>query len=679
MIPPTRYIDAGPGVALANPQASIVEAQAYARMGQTIQHIGARGFEVAEKVRRIDEAGKMSSLFSNMEKDAADFSLGLMKREDTEAWGKEWQEKSSAWKDKAKEAGLSPEGMAAFDERFTRWNTQRSIGFEAVAANKAVELGRARLDNSQQYHLSQRNYGAAIEDMEMARNAGLVSTPEFDKVRMTIEQRERHDGILDDINDDPRAWAEANPADKPPADYDPVKWRQLHAHADGIAREMDGAVSDEVLDGIVSNNLTRREDIEAKAANLRPLQKQKLYDALDRWNAEGAQQRRADPKNIAANVGKFYAALGDWKPDAEGEDPAGVELRMLVEELPESHPLRDKMRESMSARKSRMDGEVKTRADQGLASLKLAAERGDFGPVKPPTAKKVETRKAVADGYLQDIPKLQSLGFSQDQAESVREVAKKDPALGQEKFNELWKARPQDSVNATPFDIAVADAIRLENGSVQWDADIPGAEMDAHEGAARSYGEAMIEFESWIKLNPNANEKDMGTKLRELGSKSARVTPQTSGPVKSAPTRPALPDETSMNDVESGSVLPTRLNKLPGGARTTAFGYASDPTPDSNSSKGIGAFTTEKDAQAAKTAPTRLKAGDIAVSPDIEKNLRELGVKPMDTITVQLADGTTKRGRWMDRTADHLTGRIDFYSPDGPPKNDGTKVVGWTL
>lgn len=546
MIPPTRYIDAGPGVALANPQASMVEAQAYARMGQTIQHIGAKGFEVAEKVRKIDENRKMTELFSQMDQEAADFSNDLMRREDTDQWGKDWREKSVGWKELAKEKGLSPEGMAAFDERFTRWNTQRSIGFETQAASKSIELGRATFDNAYQANMNRRNYAGALEDLDSAHRAGLVSAPERDKVEMNIQQTERHNGILADINNDPRAWMEANPADQPPADYDPIKWRQLHGHASGIERDMDGATSDGLLDKIVSNQATLK-DIEA--ANLRPLQKQKLVDAFDRWNAEGAKELRADPKNIAANVGKFYAALDDWKPDAEGQDPAGVELRMIMENVPEGHPLRDKMRESMSARKSRLDGEVKTRADQGLASLKLAAERGDFGPVKPPTAKKVETRKAVADGYLQDIPKLQSLGFSQGQAEAVREVAKKDPAMGQEKFNELWKARPQDSVNATPFDIAVADAIRLENGTVQWDADIPGAEMDAHEGAARSYGEAMIELESWIKLNPNANEKDMGTKLRELGSKSARVTPVTAGPVKRAPTRttPALPGETSMN------------------------------------------------------------------------------------------------------------------------------------
>jgi hypothetical protein len=537
MIPPTRYIDAGPGVALANPQASMVEAQAYARMGKTIQHIGAKGFEVAEKVRKIDENRKMTELFSQMDQEAADFSNDLMRREDTDQWGKDWREKSVGWKEVAKEKGLSPEGMAAFEERFTRWNTQRSIGFETQAASKSIELGRATFDNAYQANMHRGNYAGALEDLDSAHRAGLMSAPERDKVARNIQQTERHNGILADINNDPRGWMAANPADQPPADYDPIKWRQLHGHAAGIEREKTGAATDGWLDKIVTNNATAAEI--ASDPDLRPLQKKKLVDELDRWNAEGAEERRKDPATIKANVGKFYAQLDKWKPDAEGEDPAGVELRMLVEELPEGHPLRDKMRESMTARKSRIDGVVKTRADQGVATLKLA-----FGHVKPPEAKKVETRKAVADGWLKDIPKLQGFGFSQDQAEEIREVAEKDPALGQKKYTELWAKRSQQSVNATPFDIAVSDALRSENGKLAWDADIPGAEVAKYEADAQRYGEAMIEWESWIKLNPNANEEQMGKKLQDLGAKSAILVPK-SGASKAYPT-PARPGETSM-------------------------------------------------------------------------------------------------------------------------------------
>jgi hypothetical protein len=129
-------------------------------------------------------------------------------------------------------------------------------------------------------------------------------------------------------------------------------------------------------------------------------------------------------------------------------------------------------------------------------------------------------------------------------------------------------------------------------------------------------------------------------------------------------------------------VLPPRETSQaspPSGTRITSYGYPDDETPDTNSANGIGSFTTEADAKAGRDAATRLRPGDIAVSPDVERALEAAGVKPRQEITVTLADGTTHRGRWMDRTADSLTGRIDLYSPDAKDGRSGARVVGWSL
>ena len=117
----------------------------------------------------------------------------------------------------------------------------------------------------------------------------------------------------------------------------------------------------------------------------------------------------------------------------------------------------------------------------------------------------------------------------------------------------------------------------------------------------------------------------------------------------------------------------------PPGSRITSYGYPDDETPDTNSANGIGSHTTEADAKGARDAPTRLRPGDIAVSPDVERELTAAGVKPREEITVQLADGSTHRGRWMDRTRSDLTGRIDLYSPDAKDTRSGARVVGWSL
>lgn len=565
-LPPTRYIDAGPGAPLANPNVAMAQGAAMARMGQTIQHVGEVGFRIADKLQKIDDTRKATDLFTSMEQEAADFEIGLMKREDTEEWSGEWKQKADAWRQAAGESKLSPEGRAAFEERFAVWNTRKQIGFEATAANKSIELGRKATANAFEFHMGKRNYDEARQAINDASE--WMDTPDREKALMQIDKTQRHDGILDSINADARGWMAANPADKPPADYDPVKWRQFHDFAGGIASDKDRVTSDGILDKIVSNNATL-DDI--KKSNLRPLEQKKLEDAYDRWNAEGAKAKREDPKNVSANVGKFYAGLSDWTPDPEGEDPAGVNLKMLIKEIPEGHPLREKMLESMNAREKRIGEEVKTKADQGRESLKLASERGDFGPTKLPEAPNIETRDAVKKGWLKDIPKLQGFGYSKEQAEEIRAAAEKDPALGQKTYTKLWEKRSQQSVNATPFDIAVSDALRSENGELKWKANLAPEVMEAHENAARAYGEAVIDFEKWIKLNPDADDKAIGGKLRELGSKSAILEPikRASGTVPGRATT-TLPGETSMN-------LPEPLKTLAPTFRVEGKAHGLDP------------------------------------------------------------------------------------------------------
>lgn len=646
-LPPTRYIDAGPGVPLANPNTAMEQGAAAARLGRSIEQVGDFGFKIGEQLRKIDDNRKITSLFTAMEQETADFELGLMKREDTDNWKQEYSEKAAAWKTAAGDSKLSPEGQAIFEDRFAQWNTRKAIGFQAVAANKSIELARATSANAYDFHMSRRDYGAAQQVVDDMHRSGFSSAPDREKAMMVIDQAARHDGIMDNINADARKWMTDNPADKPPGDYDAAKWRQIHDYAAGIARDEDAASSDDVLNGVVTGKVTTREEIERLTPKMTPLQRQKLYDASERWNAEGAKARRADPANIAANVGKFYATLSDWKPDEEGQDPAGVELRMLVEELPEGHPLRDKMRDSMTARKSRIGEEVKTKADQGRESLKQAAERGDFGQVKPPVAPNIETRAAVKDGWLKDIPKLQSLGFSESQAADIGEVAAKDPALGQKKFTELWKDRGQQSVNATPFDIAVADALRLENGEVQWKETLAPEVIAAHETATRAYGEAVIDFEKWIKLNPDAKDEAIGGKLRELGSKSARVAP-VSGPVKAPPGR-----ETSM-------VVPK------GGFKLSNYGYPSDTTPDSNSANGIG------------HSNNKLIAGESAA---ISKSLADrLKLKHGDKVKIETTKGDftvfyhDTVPATDSRTGD-LPETIDIYRPKDGSNGWGGRVT----
>ncbi len=147
-----------------------------------------------------------------------------------------------------------------------------------------------------------------------------------------------------------------------------------------------------------------------------------------------------------------------------------------------------------------------------------------------------------------------------------------------------------------------------------------------------------------------------------------RIDPQ-AAPAPATPTTPATPVE------------PT---PAPAKSKVTSYGYKGDEWSDPLSAMAVGSFSgtaAEKSAKLGKPHPMLLQPGDLAVSPDVERKLRDADVKPGETIELVFADGTTHRGRWMDRTANDkqarakglppLRGRWDIYSPDGTsPLND---------
>ena len=110
--------------------------------------------------------------------------------------------------------------------------------------------------------------------------------------------------------------------------------------------------------------------------------------------------------------------------------------------------------------------------------------------------------------------------------------------------------------------------------------------------------------------------------------------------------------------------------------KITSYNWKGDPYTDTNSRNMIGSFG-------------KLTQEGMAVSPDIEKQFREQGIKPKDMVKIVLADGTELNRRWEDRTMQDaqairkfgkpLTGRFDlnFHQGTKPHEKDGVAVVGF--
>jgi hypothetical protein len=106
------------------------------------------------------------------------------------------------------------------------------------------------------------------------------------------------------------------------------------------------------------------------------------------------------------------------------------------------------------------------------------------------------------------------------------------------------------------------------------------------------------------------------------------------------------------------------------GVKITRYGYElpGDPNYDSKSAQGIGAFPFD-------STPGSLGrlVNAVALSPDVAA---QYNVHPGDQFPITIAGGQQITVTYADKTADYLTGRIDFYDPAGDFSGiDGAQVA----
>jgi hypothetical protein len=226
----------------------------------------------------------------------------------------------------------------------------------------------------------------------------------------------------------------------------------------------------------------------------------------------------------------------------------------------------------------------------------------------------------------------------------------------------------------------------------------------ARESAVVRMATVKMQMQAWAASNPDAKPEQARAQLSNLitgnaTASSAKAMLDAAAAAAAAKPAPAVapsavgaptPDTWKQirgrieQQTAPAPATPSEPAPAPPKSKVTSYGYKADPWADTLSAIGIGSFSgsaAEKAAKLGKDHPMRLKPGDLAVSPDVERQLRRAGVKPADPIEIVFADGTTHRGRWMDRTANDaqarrlklppLRGRWDIYSPDGSsPLND---------
>ena len=540
---PTRYINPGPMPAQAS-DAGQAAGRAIVAAGNALQNIGQTGMQIMGQVRRIKEQGEISAFMTNLDEEASQFSLELATRHDTENWPKDWQEKTTDMRERARGLGLSPEAMAKLDLDLNEWTTKRSIHFETQAATKALGMARAQLATSWDYYSARGDEEGMTRTMEQARS--ILDPAEMQKLeierakalatRDITLQIERDPQAVLDATEDQQAFLRNNPG----ATLGIVERARDEART--RLRRLTGEQTDAALDAIADGKVTDPADLAARFPNMRPMVRERLTDYMRDRQTTQRKAQLADPAYQARVFGEVSRRLSDYSPEIGDVDEALVEMKTLLYDLPES-PMKTELLARMREKQTGATAAVTDRRTLALEALDTAAKSGRFGTVPP--VEKVATRDAIRDGFLKDRAKLLRLGFDDDQASDIIEAAKKDIGEGQRQFSTLWKDRPMGAAKAAPEEIEAADAIRLGKPYTPWDSQESVAAAQAAQAAVdQRLGEAKVKFTNWLAANPSADSKAIDAKLIELGGEAVRKAYRESSTIPPRPTRPGT--ETSM-------------------------------------------------------------------------------------------------------------------------------------
>lgn len=512
---PTRYINPGPLAAPANPGPAMAAGKALEQVGGALESVGEAGMDLMGKVRRIEEQGKINAFMTQADEEAGRFAIGLAQRSDTDAWPQEWKDKTAALRDQAGKLGLSPEGAAHLDNEFSSWSSTRAIHFETQAATKKLGIARAQTTQALQYYAGRGDKEGF--DRTLA-TATFLDPAEREKAQMHFNETAAANDLQRMVETNPQSVLDAETDSLlkrlPGASLELIDQAKRSAKSAVRERSLDlvDAASDDIYSGKVTSE--RQIDEDPRYAGLRPTVREKLKDGLRSYQIQQAEGLRNTPEAQAEVVGRVSSLLGEWEPKAETDaDLKYAEIQGLIGRLPDGAMKAELSRQAKAIRAGTW-AEATTHAEAAQKALDEAHKAGRFGKV--PEVTKIPLKKMIDDGFLKDSIKLQRLGFSKSQADQITTLHA-DPAAAQKKFTELWKDREKGSVNASPAEIAIADAIRLGHAETPFtDAESEDAAISARLEAERRYGAAKQRLAEWIRLNPDARPEQIEDQIQGI-------------------------------------------------------------------------------------------------------------------------------------------------------------------
>jgi hypothetical protein len=375
----------------------------------------------------------------------------------------------------------------------------------ANASQLAVTRARAAMENEIDASLRGRNIAGVQRAVETNVANGVLLPEQGQKIITDAESTIVRNNYLDQAASDPAGFVEQYGTDSPEG-LNPVEHQQILGTARASLARVTAETSAQILDGIVTGNITTPEQIDDLTPNLRPAARARLKFELAEQASAATKAVRASPGYQASTVAKVGEMLDAYTVDTEGFDEKFVEMDTMVRSLPPGAVKEELGRRLTSVR----DGQVRqleTAADYHRQALEDLTKSGAFGT---PTVRRPVT-DFVRAGILKDVAKLEKTGIP---VETAREIAqetdpRKQVASLKEALAEAGKEGGFLDTNE-PFDRQVFDALVKGEGFVEME------NLAAKEKSRRAAGLAKTKLEDWLRLHPQATEEQGREALKRI-------------------------------------------------------------------------------------------------------------------------------------------------------------------
>ena len=529
--------------AAAAPWAAVVDA------GDDISQLGDRGAELAIKLQRVNNVKLANEMEIAMDEEYATFTQEMATNPNPDQWRDQWGKRLETLKKSHMTDQLAPEQQAVLGERYARFASKSSINIAEQATVHGIGQAKQAIGNRIEQSVRRGDSDGGIQAIQDGVSAGLWALPEAEKLTMDFEQKMEVQTVESDMQTDPLGTLDRlsqKNGDGTWANFtqlDPNQRARLQDAAKAQKREVIGLAVDDAQDGMASGAISTPEQLERRIGGVVPprVMEQLQGELAKRWDAKEI-AKRATPEYQSETVGKVSSMLDGYSAEADDYDEKFVEMDSMVRSLPEGSAAKVELSRRLNQVRTGQFREVETAADAARQNFQQAYKDQFFGETK----QKQSLRTVLDDGFLTNPENLLKGGFSEDQAKQIAEAKTEKERI--DLFRTLHKDRPNKS-KLTPYEREAYKAIRDGKGpttEIEWE------DPDMTKKAERGLGDALTEFEKWLKANPDkANDQDaIDKKVYQIVSpqglskfQSSIIPPIVLPPITPAPDVPNFLDQ----------------------------------------------------------------------------------------------------------------------------------------